>query len=198
MILCNVNRLLIDSNESRLDNVTSQKNTVTGIGVKFNFDVLNVYFHVGIYASAASAVFFSFPVQMITFINWQRHAYKESVVFKSMSIKLRIAAAGIFALVWAGVFAATYYAKSEFAFLDTTATLLGITVSLLTALAYIEYSYLWLVSCGISLLLSLQITLKDRANIMFLVSSVYNFYSVICAFINVRKLYSQQSECETE
>ena len=35
-----------------------------------------IYIYLGLYASAASAIFFSFPLQVVTFITWKKKAYK--------------------------------------------------------------------------------------------------------------------------
>jgi hypothetical protein len=39
-----------------------------------------VYFQVGLYASAVSALFFSFPIQILTFISWNKHSYEKAFI----------------------------------------------------------------------------------------------------------------------
>ena len=48
------------------------------------------YIYMGVYASAVSAVLFSFPIQLMTFFRWKKNAYKKTVVFRKMSNKMRI------------------------------------------------------------------------------------------------------------
>ena len=49
-----------------------------------------VYIYMGLYASAASALLFSCPLQLVTFINWKRKAYGKATVFKKLTAKARI------------------------------------------------------------------------------------------------------------
>ena len=41
-----------------------------------------VYFSFGIYAGAVNAFFVSFPLQLITFFNWKKNSYGNSVILK--------------------------------------------------------------------------------------------------------------------
>lgn len=100
-----------------------------------------VYIRLGLYASAARALLFSAPIQILTFLNWNRHSYKDSTVFRKMNVKTRIFWTAVLIAVWCVVFAILKFMKSNYAFLDNTCSLLGI-VAVLTMLAYIEYLYL--------------------------------------------------------
>lgn len=160
-----------------------------------------VYWSLGLYASFASAVLFSFPIQILTFFNWQKHSYKSSTTFKKMSIKGRILTSAGFVAVWVGVFAALKISGGQYAFLDNTVSLLGILVSVLTMLAYIEYSYIWLVSSALSIILNVQVFLNLPSHLPYVIYSLYNMWCVVIAYINVMKLYSQQKEeqiCRTK
>lgn len=153
-----------------------------------------VYYLLGAYSMMAYALLFSLPIQLLTFFNWQKHAYEKSVTLKKMSGKLRIMTLVAFAALWLAVFGVLKLLKSDVAISDTSASLLGILVSVLTALAYIEYSYLWIISSFASLVLNLQLALNDISNISLVVSSVFNLYCVIMAVVTVRKLYKKQQE----
>ena len=99
-----------------------------------------IYVYAGIYASAASSFFFSFPIQIFTFWNWSKKTYKKSTKFRTMSTKARILSTLGFLAVWAGVLIALTLIGSSLALLDTSASLLGMTVLILTMLAYKEYA----------------------------------------------------------
>lgn len=151
------------------------------------------YIYMGVYASAASAVLFSFPIQLMTFIRWRKNAYKNTVVFNKMTNKVRLVFAAGILVVWtilAGVF---FYLDYEYALLDSITFLLGFVVPALTMFAYIEYTYLWIVQAVVSLFLSVQMTVNDYRQTTYLIYSVYCFYCIICAFINVRKYYIEQN-----
>ena len=157
-----------------------------------------IYISAGIYASAASALLFSFPVQIITFIRWQKHSYKKSTVLRKLSTKGRILAAGSFIALWGATLGALTLIGSDFALLDTSVSLLGVAVSLLTMFAYTEYAPLWLLSSVLSLLLNIQMTLSDLSFFPYTVSGIYNLICTLFALYNVAKLYKiQQEEAES-
>lgn len=150
------------------------------------------YIYMGVYASAASSVLFSFPMQLMTFFNWRKNAYKTTVVFKSMSKKIRLLSFSGFLFLWAVLAAVFIHLDYEYAVLDSGSFLLGFIVPVLTMLAYIEYTYLWLVQAVLSTLLSVQMVIVDYRQTTYLIYSIYCFYCIICAFINVRKFYKEQ------
>lgn len=150
------------------------------------------YIYMGVYASAASAVLFSFPMQLMTFFNWRKNAYKSTVVFKSMSKKIRILSFSGFLLLWAVLAAVFIHLDYEYAVLDSGSFLLGFIVPVLTMLAYIEYTYLWIIQAVLSVLLSVQMVIVDYRQTTYLIYSIYCFYCIICAFINVRRFYKEQ------
>ena len=84
------------------------------------------------------------------------------------------------------------YLKYEYAVLDSITFLFGFVIPILTMLAYIEYTYLWIVQSVIGLLLIVQMVMNDYKQTTYLIYGVYAMYCVICAFINVRKFYNEQ------
>ena len=153
-----------------------------------------VYFSLGLYASAASAILFSTPMQILIFLRWQKRAYGQSTVMKKMSLKLRLACIAVFAVAWAAVFVALTMAGSQYEILDNTSSLLSALVLLLTMLAYVEYSFVWVVHIVVTIILNIQVTLNEPGHITYLVYSIYNLYCAASAFINVRRLYKKQQE----
>jgi nicotinamide riboside transporter PnuC len=152
------------------------------------------YTYMGVYGSAASALLLSFPMQLMTFFNWKKHAYKKTVVFKQMSNKMRVTSTvGVLAL-WAVTALILYKLKYEYAIFDSILFLLGIIVSVLTMLAYIEYTYLWIVQAVVGLFLNVQMIINDYSQATYFVYGIYALYCVICAFINVRKFYKEQQK----
>ena len=157
-----------------------------------------VYISSGIYASAASALFFSLPIQLITFIRWQKHSYEKSTVLHKMSAKGRILTLVLFLVAWGATLGALTLLGSDFAILDTSVSLLGILVSLLTMLAYIEYAPLWLLSNILSLMLTVQVTLTDISFLPHAVAGIYNLICTVSALFNVAHLYKKQNTTATE
>jgi nicotinamide mononucleotide transporter PnuC len=151
------------------------------------------YIYMGVYASAASSFLFSFPVQLMTFFRWKKNAYKKTAVFKRMSTKMRILWSAVLLVLWAVLAVVFRYLDYEYAVLDSISFILGFVVPVLTMLAYVEYTYLWIVTAVVTLLLSGQMVIVDYKQTTYLIYAVYCFYCIICAFINVRKFYKEQT-----
>jgi nicotinamide riboside transporter PnuC len=152
------------------------------------------YIYMGVYASAASSILFSFPIQLMTFLRWRKNAYKNTVVFKRMNNSMRIFFAVFLLIAWAVLAGIFYHLDYEYALLDSITFLLGFIIPALTMFAYIEYTYLWIVQAVITLFLSIQMTVNDYRQATYLIYSVYCVYCIICAFVNVRKFYKEQCE----
>ena len=150
------------------------------------------YIYMGVYASAASSFLFSFPIQLMTFFRWKKNAYKKTVVFRRMSTRVRVLASLGFVALWIALAVIFIKMDYEYAILDSGSFLMGFITPVLTMLAYIEYTYLWLVSAVVGLLLSVQMVVNDYKETTYLIYSVYCAYCIICAFINVRKFYNEQ------
>ncbi len=152
------------------------------------------YIYMGVYASAASAILFSFPVQLLTFFRWKKNSYKKTVVFRKMSAKMRVGCIVAFLVIW-GVMAAVFmHLDYEYAILDSCTFLFGFITPVLTMLAYIEYTYLWIIQSVVGVFLNIQMVANDYKETTYLIYGVYALYCVICAFINVHKFYKEQQK----
>ncbi len=152
------------------------------------------YIYMGVYLSAVQALLLAFPIQLVTFFRWKKNAYKKTAVFKKMSAKTRIVfLVGVLAL-WATLAGVCYYLNYEYAILDSILFLLGVIVQILTMLAYIEYTYLWIIQAVIGLFLNVQMVFVNPKETTYLVYGVYALYCVIGAFISVQKFYKEQQQ----
>ena len=156
------------------------------------------YICMGVYVSAASAVLFSFPIQLMTFFRWKKNAYKNTVVFKKMSTKVRIICTAALLALWAVTAAVFYHLEYEYALFDSLLFLFGFIVPILTWRAYIEYTYLWIIQAVIGLFLNVQMIMNDYSQATYFVYGIYALYCVICAFINVHKFYKEQQSAESD
>ncbi len=156
------------------------------------------YIYMGVYASAAAAILFSFPVQLMTFFRWKKNAYKKTVVFRKMTRKMRIGWSIAFLIVW-GIMAAVFmHFQYEYAILDSCTFLFGFVTPVLTMLAFIEYTYLWIIQSVVGVFLNVQMVANDYKETTYLIYGVYALYCVICAFINVQKFYKEQQKTLVE
>lgn len=153
-----------------------------------------VYFSMGIYATATSAIFVSFPIGLITFLRWKKKAYGQATVFRKISAKMRI----LGGLGFLCVFGLIYYILSlvgyDYALLDLGSSTLGFLYSGLCMFGFVEYSYLQLLGAALNIGLNVQVMLGNPAHITYLIFSVYSAYCQVRTFINVKKIYRLQNK----
>lgn len=154
-----------------------------------------VYFAFELQASALSALLISLPVQMFTFIRWHKHKYKDSTVFKKMSVGIRMVSfvAGVVA-----VFVMMLLLKrfgSEYIILDTIASVAGIGVYILTFFSFIEYPFLQIFN-GVIIGINYVIMIADGKYtlIPYLIYAVYQVICVIKGAVWVCRLYVEQQD----
>ena len=152
------------------------------------------YIYMGVYASAASAILFSFPIQLMTFFRWKKNAYKKTAIFRKMTTKMRIVWSALFFVAWGIIAAIFMHLDYEYAILDSCTLLFGFVIPVLTMLAYIEYTYLWIVQCVLGVFLNIQMVANDPKETTYLIYGVYALYCVIGAFISVQKFYKEQQK----
>ena len=151
-----------------------------------------VDFKMGVYASGWYGLLFSFPLQIISFINWNRRKYKNSTVLNSLSKKARIIIALAFAVCWAAIFVILYIKDNPYAILDSTSSLLGILVTFLSMFAYREYPYINILGGVISIFLNTQICINDINRVPYLIFSAYSMICIVVTAVNINKLYKEQ------
>lgn len=152
-----------------------------------------IYFSYTLYGMAAYALVFSFPMQLITFIRWQRHSYKQSVRLKKMTAKEKIIAALIFSVAWLVLFLVIRKTGASYALLDNTVTMFGILISILQMLAFVEYTYLMIPSSIFSIALYIQMLPENPEQATYLIYSIYSFICMILQFKNAIALYKVQN-----
>lgn len=158
-----------------------------------------VYFHYGLLASAIYAIVVSCPFQLVTFVNWTRRRDGQSVRFRSMNAKGRLLTAGLFVLCWVIMYAVMSYLGSSYMLFDNTVTLFGILITVLTMLAYIEYTWLMIPNCVCSLCLYIAMIGESPEQITYLIYAVYSLICNVMAFGRARRLYAiQRAASETE
>lgn len=158
-----------------------------------------VYFYYDLYGSAFSAVLFSFPIQLLTFIRWNKNKWKHSTLLRKLSIKQRLLILAGFAAALAAMWIILPLIGSQYVFLDSLTNLLGILIYFLTMFAYVEYTFLMIVNGVIGI--ALYVTMLENTPEMttYLIFSVYSFICIVFAFFRAKKLYnSQQTEVKNE
>ena len=151
-----------------------------------------VYFIFNIYGSAFSALFFSCPIQILTFIRWNKHKRGGSTELRQMTLKQRILLSLGFICALAVMWFVLPLLGSEYVFLDSVTTLLGIVIYFMTMFAYVEYTALMVINGAIGIALYIQMLGKTPGIETHLIFSVYSLICIIFSFFEARKLYKKQ------
>lgn len=161
-----------------------------GSGNALLYGAVNIHFKM--YASAANAILVSSPFQLATFFKWNKKKYKSSTTFRRMTRKQRIFVAVGFVSTSALVYLLLSASDSKYRILDTFGSLLGLLVSVLTLLSYVEYTWFQLPSSVLSIVTNTVVALDHPEQITYVIYSVYTFLCMIVQCLTVRRLYDEQ------
>ena len=152
-----------------------------------------VYFMFTLHSSALSALLISFPIQMLTFIRWNKRKYKNSTVFSKLSWPMRgvCLIAGVAAVLLLN--GALGKLGSEYIILDNVTTVLGIFTYIFTFFSLVEYPILQI--AGTLIASANYFMMIADGNLTLVPHLIYNVYCIICivkAALSVYKLYTEQ------
>ncbi len=154
-----------------------------------------VYIYYNLYGSAFSALLFSFPIQLLTFIRWNKNKWEHSTVLRKLSKKQRILTLAGFAVALIAMWIILPLIGSQYVFLDSVTNLLGILIYFLTMFAFVEYTFLMVINGVIGTALYITMLGDTPEMTTYLIYSVYSFICIVFAFFQAKKLYnSQQAE----
>ncbi len=151
-----------------------------------------VYFSFGLYGNSLYAILVSAPLQIATFIMWNKNSFNETTYLKVLSNKQRATITVGFLLCWVILYIILQFAGSEHSLLDNTITLLGILTTVLMMFAYIEYTVLMVVNNIVSLVLYITMIGDNPERITFLIYTVYSTVCCVIALFGARKHYIAQ------
>ncbi|MBR2353496.1 MAG: nicotinamide mononucleotide transporter [Clostridia bacterium] len=151
-----------------------------------------VYISFGLYATAASTLLFSCPIQLITFWRWSKRSYKQATEFRTLKPIHWMLGGVAFVICFVLIHFVLDAADSNYRFLDNLGTLVSLTVSLLSLLSFREYSWLMPVTGVINLILYTVMIMDDPAQVTYLIYGINSMICIIGQFFSVRKLYAEQ------
>ena len=155
-----------------------------------------VYFYYNLYGAAFSAILFSYPIQLLTFIRWNKNKWEHSTVLKKLPNKYRLLILIGFAVSLAGMWFVLPLLGSEYVFLDSVTTLLGIVIYFMTMFAYFEYTFLMIINGIITIVLYITMLPDTPETATYLIFSVYSFICITLSFFQAKKLYNSQQASE--
>ena len=143
------------------------------------------YFYMTLYSSAAYALLISFPLQVITFLNWQKNTRQGVTDTRSFTKKGRFLLFLFMALTWTLLFILFSAFGSEYLVIDNTVAVIGIVATLLCTMRYSEYAALQVLAGCVNIALYSYMTFKDPGRSVWLVFSVYSTVCSSVAFIKM-------------
>ena len=148
------------------------------------------YYTTELYSTLAYALIVSFPLQLISFINWSKNSKGSLTRLKKMTTKQRIITFALCIAAWIALYIIFIYFGSPYIIIENTATLLGVLITVLTMLRFSEYAALQLLNGFINVILSLSVVLNGNIDsITYLIFSVYSYTCLILAFIRMHKTH---------
>ena len=158
-----------------------------------------VSFYYLLYAQAVYCILVSCPIQIVTFIRWSKKPWGVSTVFRKLSGKARLLVAAALAVSEAVLIYVLLRTGGNYIILDSTITLIGVLVSILTMLSYLEYVPLMVINGILTVVLYVIMMLDVPEQSTYVVFSVYSLISSVIAFFRIQKLYKvQQSRMNGE
>ena len=157
-----------------------------------------VYIYYKLYGAAFSALLFSCPIQLITFIRWNKNKRGNSTELRRLTVKQRILLFAGIAVLTVGMVFVLPLLGSEYVLLDSITTLLGLAIYFLTMFAFVEYTTIMLINCALTIVLYITMLEGAPDTATYLIYSVYSFICVAFAFFEARKLYAQQQKENSE
>lgn len=151
-----------------------------------------VYFHYCLYGSALSALLFSCPIQMLTFIRWNKNKRGSTTLLRKLSWGKRGLLALGFCVALVLMWTLLPMAGAKYVLLDSVLTLLGIVVYFLTMFAFVEYTALMIMSGMISVFLNATMVSDSPEMWPFLIFSIYSLTCIVFAFFEARRIYAAQ------
>lgn len=157
------------------------------------------YFMERLYPSAISALAFSFPIQIVSFILWSKNQTEKKEVKvrclnkKSGSVLLLASVVG-----WIVSFLIYRELGTKSLVLDNTIFVLGIVITVMQMLRFVESPFLNLISLLVGIIQWTILTVENIANINYLIYNVYCFYFAFIAIFEWLRLYRTQRAASRE
>jgi len=142
-----------------------------------------------LYFQAFYAVAISMPLQVYTYFNWKKNSTGNKPNLRELYPVEKLLTSGCIILLW--LLCDKFIGEkinSDYASLDILLFLIGVAVTVLSAIRYVDARYLSLVSCIIDVCLWVIIAVKDPKNINYVIISVYNLYRGVETLITWSRL----------
>ena len=161
------------------------------------------------YASVVYAVLVSFPLQLVSFINWHKKSTGAKTKLRTLNVRGIIILALVSAATWVlfyftwdlaldsvvkafGLSVTPTNTADVIKVLDNTITTLGIVATVLIMLRYVEYTALQILSQVASIAIYCVLMANDLSQITYVIFSAYSAVCVVRAIMNIKKQLKEE------
>lgn len=145
------------------------------------------YFSMTLYVSAAYALFFSFPLQLVTFFTWNKKTDNNVTELKRLSKPKLILMLLACTVLWGIMFVVFSLFDSSYMVLDNTQAILGILATVLCLLRFSEYTFFMILGGIISTVMYVTMLKEMPEQITYLVYTIYSVVCMLIGYINMKK-----------
>ena len=152
------------------------------------------YFVDGLYGSLASTLIVSAPLQVISWFLWKRNAYKQATVFRTIKPRYYPLLAAAVAALWGGMLYGSNKAggANGMIVLDSLLFALGLAVTILIMLAFVEGYALNILSCALTAVMWGVLTARNARDVTYLLIALYTVFRTSLALIACLKMRRAQ------
>jgi nicotinamide mononucleotide transporter PnuC len=159
------------------------------------------YFSEGLYFSVINCLLVSMPLQLFSFFNWKKHADGNSTKLRTLGWKGEIvvlSSMGIGCVLCYAFLLPFFGGGQQQAGLDIFLFVIGLVITVLSMLRYVEAPYYNIVSSAANLVMWGLICSKNIANLNYLIMGAYSFFRVTQSVITWTKQYKKSKNEEPE
>jgi len=156
------------------------------------------YYSEGLYGSVASALLYSMPLQVVSFLMWKKNKYKQATIIKNMkgiyklgTIIFCLVACPVSVYVFSSITGSRYYQFDGITFI------LGFVASMYIMFGFLDGVVINITSQMLSIVMWIIIVSGNPADITYLILSLYTFTRLIQTIVNWIKLYREQSRLKS-
>ena len=155
------------------------------------------YFTEGLYFSVINCLLVSMPLQLFSFFNWKKHADGNSTKLRTLGWKgeiIVIVSSIIGCLLCHWLLLPFFGGGQKQAALDIFLFVIGLVITVLSMLRYVEAPYYNLISATANLIMWTRICMGNIADLNYLIMAVYSLFRVSQSAITWTKQYKKNKK----
>ena len=148
----------------------------------------------GLYFSVINCLLVSMPLQLFSFFNWKKHADGNSTKLRSLGWKgeiVVISSTAFGCLLCHWLLLPFFSSSQQQATLDIFLFVVGLVITVLSMLRYVETPYYNVVSATANLVMWSLICTKNIADLNYLIMASYSLFRVVQSVITWTKQYQK-------